>query len=562
MTKERAVTPERAGGIRVLLPGGRRLEVPSGQTLLDLSLALRDNFPHDIVAARVDNSLKDLNHKPGPGSEVGFIDISHGDGMRIYRRSLTFLLIAAARDLFPRGLVMVEHSLGKGLYCEIQGAGPLTRSSVAALERRMRELVKEDLPFIKERLSMEEAREIFAAQGDTDKFDLLKYRPKEHLDLYSLGPLRDYLYGYLVPSTGCLKHFALRFYLPGLILRFPDEDNPAALPPYREQPQLFGIFREAEHWNAILGVDTVGALNAHIEEGRGADIMRVAEALHEKKVGHIADIIKAEQDRLKLILIAGPSSSGKTSFAQRLRIQLLVNGMKTLPLSLDDYFLDRERTPLDEKGEYDFEALEAVELELFNEHLTALIRGEEVELPTYNFKTGRREFRGRPLQLQPGQLLMVEGIHGLNERLTEAIPRGSKLKIYVSALTSLNMDRHNRIHTTDTRLLRRLVRDSQFRNHKAADTIKRWPSVRRGEEKNIFLFQEESDVMFNSALTYELAVLKPFAEPLLQTIPPDTGEHMEAKRLLHFLQYFLPFEPEEVPFNSILREFIGKSCFF
>ncbi len=562
MPEERAHAPESTGQLRVLLPDGKRLEIPAGKTLQELSLTFRSSFPCDIVAARVDNDLKDLSHSPGPGSQVEFIDLYHQDGMRIYRRSLTFLLIAAARDLFPQGLVKVEHSLGKGLYCEIQGAGPLTRAGVAALERRMRELVRENLPFIKERMSVEEAREIFSGQGDTDKYELLKYRPKVHLDVYSLGGLRDYLYGYLVPGTGYLKHFALKFYMPGLILRFPDEGRPTALPPYEEQPKLFEVFREAENWGAILGVDTVGTLNSHIERGQGADILRVAEALHEKKVARIADIITREQERLKLVLIAGPSSSGKTSFAQRLRIQLLVNGIKTLPISMDDYFLDREKTPLDEKGDYDFEALEAVDVDLFNEHLLALIREEEVEVPTYNFKLGRRELGGRQLKLDKGRLLMLEGIHGLNERLTEAIPRGSKLKVYVSALTSLNMDRHNRIHTTDTRLLRRIVRDSQFRCHQAAETIKRWPSVRRGEEKNIFRFQEESDVMFNSALTYELAVLKNFAEPLLRDIPLDAPEYMEAKRLLHFLQYFLPFEPDEVPFNSILREFIGKSCFF
>lgn len=562
MTEIPAIRAQPSDNLTIQLPGNKEIEIPAGRSLLELSRLLAASFSYPVVAALVDNALKDLHFVPEAGAHVGFIDIRHIDGMRIYRRSLSFLLIAAAREIFPQGSVMVEHSLGKGLYCEIKEAVPLTRHSVAALERKMKELVQKDLPFKKERIRKDNASQIFAEQGDSDKVQLLNYRPKEYLDIYSLGEVRDYLYGYLVPSTGYLQHFSLKFYMPGLILRFPDEVEPTRIPPYKEQPKLFEVFREAENWGEILGVDTIGAMNAVVEKGEGNDIVRVAEALHEKKIAQIADTIARERQRLKLILIAGPSSSGKTTFAQRLRIQLLVNGLKPLPISMDDYFKNREETPRDEKGEYDFESLEAVDLDLFNDHLMALIRGEEVEIPTYNFLTGEREFRGKRLSLPKGHLLMVEGIHGLNERLTETIPRGSKLKIYVSALTSLNIDRHNRIHTTDTRLLRRIVRDSEFRNHQAIDTIKRWPAVRQGEEKNIFLFQEESDVMFNSALTYELTVLKPFAEPLLQAIPPATPEYLEAKRLLHFLQYILPLDPDEVPFNSILREFVGKSCFF
>jgi uridine kinase len=562
MTEIPAIVPQTRDNLIIQLPGNREMEVPAGRSLLELSRSLKESFPCAIVAARVDNALKDLHFVPEGGAKINFIDIRHVDGMRIYRRSLSFLLIAAARELFPRGRVMVEHSLGKGLYCEIKESLPLTRHSVATLEKKMKELVLQDLPFQKERVSRGKAIEIFAEQGDTDKVQLLSYRPKEHLDIYSLGEVRDYLFGYLVPSSGYLQHFSLKFYMPGLILRFPDEEDPSRIPPYKEQPKLFEVFREAENWGEILGVDTVGALNAAVEKGEGNDIVRVAEALHEKKIAQVADTIAREGQRLKLILIAGPSSSGKTSFAQRLRIQLLVNGLKPLPISMDDYFKNRDDTPRDEKGEFDFESLEAVDVDLFNDHLLALIRGEEVEVPTFNFLTGEREFRGKRLRLPKGHLLMVEGIHGLNEKLTETIPRGRKLKIYVSALTSLNIDQHNRIHTTDTRLLRRMVRDNASRNHGAMETIKRWPSVRQGEEKNIFLFQEESDVMFNSALTYELAVLKPFVEPLLQAIPPTAPEHLEATRLLHFLQYILPLDPDEVPFNSILREFVGNSCFF
>ncbi len=563
MKERKRVFAKKAGNeFFVHLPDGNSIAIPPGEKLQDLSTNFKNYYSTPIVAAIVDNSLRELCITPESRSNIEFIDLSHKEGMRIYRRSLTFLLIKAATDLFPSSQVMVEHSLGKGLYCEIKKDQPLTRQDVEKLEEKMRELVSEDIPFIKKRVSLQKAIEIFKSQGEEDKVRLLKYRKKDYLDIYSLDALSNYLYGYLVPSTGYLKNFSLKFYMPGLVLRFPDEEEPANLPVYIENPKLFEVFREVEGWCNILGVDTLGTLNDLIDKGEESELMRVSEALHEKKIAEIADTIAKSRNRLRVILIAGPSSSGKTSFAQRLRIQLIVNGLQPLPISLDDYFVDRDKTPKDEKGEYDFESLESIDLKLFNEQLAALIRGEEVEVPTYSFKKGKREFNGNVLQLKDGQPLIIEGIHGLNEKLTQGIPRGSKFKIYVSALTSLNVDQHNRIHTTDTRLLRRMVRDSQFRGHDARDTIKRWPSVRRGEEENIFRFQEEADVMFNSALIYEFAVLKNYAEPLLSAIPTNSPEKIEAKRLLRFLQYFLPMEPNEVPYNSILREFVGESCFF
>jgi len=545
-----------------ILPGGGKQRFPTGIRLAEVATTVKDSFPASIVAARVDNRVKELKEQPPAGSNVEMIDLAQKEGADIYRRSLTFLLLMATREVFPDCRLMVEHSLGKGLYCELQGNRSLTKDGVAAIERKMRKLVEDNIPFTKRRVPLNKAIEIFRSQGQTEKADLLRYRAKDYLNIYSCLDYQDYLYGYLVPSTGYLQQFSLKFYMPGLILRFPDEFDPHRLPPFVEQRKLFEVFREAERWCQILGVDTLATLNRTTETGGGKELILIAEALHEKKIAQIADQITAKSDQARLILVAGPSSSGKTTFAQRLRIQLLVNGMRPLPISLDDYFLDRECTPRDENGDYDFEALEAIDLELFNEHLTALIRGKEIELPSYNFTTGKREYLGRSAKLEPGQPLIVEGIHGLNERLTEAVPRGQKFKIYVSALTSLNVDYHNRIPTTDTRLIRRIVRDNQFRGHSAATTIKLWPSVRRGEEKHIFPFQEDADIMFNSALIYELAVLKELALPLIRQISPDLPQYAEACRLQKFLEYFLPLPHTSIPSNSILREFIGQSCFF
>ena len=514
------------------------------------------------MAAVVDNKLYELTAAVEPPAEVRFLDLTDKEGRRIYQRSLTFLLIAAVSELFPGAAVTVEHSLGKGLYCEIKKTPALSAADVTAIERRMRQLVEMDLPIEKRKVPPSEAARIFRRQGFNDKVALLKYWPKDYLNLYSIGEVEDTLYGYHVPRTGLLNIFELKYYPPGLILGFPAEEDPSRVAPFVDQKKLFEIFREAERWGQILGFDTVGAMNRLIEEGQGAEVVRVAEALHEKKIAQIADLISARVPEIRVILIAGPSSSGKTTFTQRLRIQLLVNGLRPLPISTDDYFLDRENTPLDESNNPDFEHIEAVDLPLFNEHLLRLIEGEAVDLPVYNFHTGKREYRGRKMRLEENQPLIIEGIHGLNEILTRSIPRRSKFKIYISALTALNIDRHTRIHTTDTRLLRRIVRDAQFRGNSALETIRRWPSVRRGEERNIFRLQEEADIMFNSALVYELAVIKRQAEFLLKQIDSSHPEFIDAKRLLSFLSFFLPLDASLVPSNSLLREFIGQSCFF
>jgi len=539
--------------------GSRR--VKPGTTLQELA---KDCWPASwrrILAAYVDNELRELTYPITSSCHVSFFGLEVKDGYRIYQRSAVFLLIRAAREILPRCRVIIEHSLSNGLYGEIQCQRALVKKDLEAIEARMREIAARDEPFEKSVLPKEEAMELFAKDGQFDKVNLLKYRQSDTVNVYRCGWLYDYFYGYMVPSTGYLDKFRLHYYLPGFILQIPDSDNPDQIPPYREQPKLASVLREAEQWAKILEVETVGALNDIIAEGKSGELIRIAEALHEKKIAQMADMISERHDTLRVILIAGPSSSGKTTFVQRLAVQLRVNGLRPVAIHLDDYFLDRDKTPRNERGEYDFESIEAIDLELFNTHLAQLIQGEEVEVPTYDFTSGRRVYTGKRLRVAPGQPIIIEGIHGLNERLTASIPSGNKFKIYISALTQLNIDHHNRIPTTDGRLLRRIVRDHQFRGHSAQDTLRLWRAVRRGEKENIFPFQEEADVMFNSALIYEFAVLKRFAEPLLKTISTKDPAYSEAKRLLKFLSYFLPLDPDDVPPTSILREFIGGSCF-
>ena len=548
--------------VDIILPNNEVKVVTGGRSLLEISAEVADKFPSPIVAALVDEKVRDLEHVVDTPSVVKFLDLHTKEGARIYQRSLVFLLIYAKHLLFPGATLKVEHSLGKGLYCELKKEPALTAEDVAALENKMWHIVNQDHRIEKTKVPLKDALEIFAHQGFDDKVRLYKRWPKDELSIYSLGDLKDSLNGYLAPRTGLLQLFSVQYHKPGLVLRFPDEKDPCTIPSFVEQTKLFDIFRESEEWAKILGFDTVGVLNDRIEDGEGADIIRINEALHEKKIAQIADMITEQKDELCIILIAGPSSSGKTTFAQRLRIQLLVNGIRPFPISLDDYFVDRDHTPLDESNTPDFEHIEAIDLDLFNKHLLRLIDGESVEIPTFNFETGMREYTGNRIQLEKNQPLIIEGIHGLNERLTNSIPRNRKFKIYVSALTALNVDRHTRIHTTDTRLLRRIVRDSQFRGTDALTTIRRWPSVRRGEERNIFHLQEEADIMFNSSLVYELAVLKQFAESLLSRIAQTEPEYIDAKRLLLFLSDFVLLESHDVPSNSILREFVGESCFF
>ncbi len=547
--------------ITVQMFDGEQKEYPAGTTLGMISQEYADRFPYTIVAGIVDNQPRELTYRIHRNISLGFLDLGTEEGMRIYVRSLSFVFIRAARELFPGSKVSIEHSLSKGLYCEVDGLYTMTEENVSQLKERMDEIIARDEHFERRPMLREEAIRLFAERKQTDKVRLYERRKEETVDLHSLGWLVENFYETMVPSTSYLHLFDLRYYAPGMILRFPEKTDPLVLPPFVEHRKLFQIFREAEEWGEILDVENVASMNDLVEKGLGPDMMRIQEALHEKKAAEIADQIYANRENIRVILIAGPSSSGKTTFAQRLRIQLRVNGLKPVAISLDDYFLDREKTPRDESGEYDFEALEAIDIELFNRHLLALIAGEKVEIPTFNFITGKREFKGHFIQLREDQPLIVEGIHGLNEALTRSIPRMQKFKVYISALTQLNLDSYNRIPTTDTRLIRRMVRDFQFRGHNATQTISRWPSVRRGEEKHIFPFQEDADAMFNSAMVYELGVLKKHAESLLLTVDKMAPEYMEASRLLRFLDHFVPFECDEIPVNSIIMEFLGGSCF-
>ena len=542
---------------------GKGREIPAEMTLLELAQEVQKKGEPLIVAVRVDNVLRDLQTSVGDFHTIELVDTRSEFGRRIYRRSVVFLLIMAVRELYPEAEVVVQFTAHKGLYCAIQSPFDVTESVVRALEQRMREIVAENRPIVKKRLQREEVVQLFKKSEQIEKANLVMSLETEKASLYYCGEFYDYLFGPMVSATGVLDKFALDAMPGGVLLRTPEPSAPESVPAFKEQPKFGSILMEAERWASVLHCDYVSDLNRYIRRGEVADIIHVSEALHEKKIAEIADHIASNIKELRLILIAGPSSSGKTSFAQRLRIQLRVNGIEPVSISLDDYFRNWEDTPRTKEGAYDFENIGALDVELFNDHLVRLLNGEEVILPHYNFLTGKRETGLEHLSIAPTSPLIVEGIHGLNEALTASVPRGKKYKIYISALTQLNIDAHNRIPTTDARLLRRMVRDYQFRGAYALKTLRQWPDVRAGEEKNIFPFQEEADAMFNSALIYELAVLKRYAVPLLEMVPRDVPEYTKANRLLDFCRCFSDITEEyDIPNNSLLREFIGKSIFF
>jgi uridine kinase len=511
-----------------------------------------------IMAALVNDKLRELTYPIAQDADVLPISMTDSDGMRIYRRSLSFLLVTAVYELFPDVRIVIDYAMPLGgFFCQVEDRGPFTAEEVVLIERRMWEIVEEDAPILKEKIAVAEAMTLFGEKGYNDKVRLLKDRRKDYLKLYTLHEVKDYFYGYMVPSTGYLRTFHLRHHLPGFILQYPTPEHPTALPAYRDYPKLTATFREYGQWLKIMKVDSVASLNEAIETERIREVILVAEALHEEHIAAIAHQI-ADREQVRLVLIAGPSGSGKTTFSKRLSVQLMAHGIRPVPLGLDDYFVDREKTPLDEHGQYDFESLHALDLQLFNEQLLALIAGEEVTLSRYNFKAGKREW-GRTLSISGEHVILVEGIHGLNPDLVPNVPPEQVYRVYVSALTQLNIDHHNRVSTSDTRLLRRIVRDAANRGYSAQETIQMWEKVRRGEGGNIFPFQENADAMFNSALVYELAVLKPFAEPLLRQVEPGTMEYVEVKRLLAFLDWLSSCRPDLIPDNSILREFIGGS---
>jgi len=515
-----------------------------------------------IMACKISNEVKSLDDAILKRDCVfDVVDYTTSDGSRIYVRGLTFIMLKAFEEIYPDFRITVNYSLSHSLYCEAEDGRKITNEMLTKVEQRMRDIIAEDLRFEKKIYSVEEAKTIYQQHGRDDKVGILGNRMKSHVSIYVCGNTMNYFYGAMPVSTGCLKYFNLFTYEDGLLLVYPRRSNPTVVPEIIETKKLYNTFNDYDKLHRILNVSNVSELNQWIESGRIAELIRISEALHEKKIANIADMIANDRDK-RIVLIAGPSSSGKTTFAQRLGIQLRVNGIEAVTLSMDNYFVNREHTPRDENGNYDFECIEAIDIELFNQQLTALLNGEEVELPTFDFTDGTRHFNGEKAQLKENQILVVEGIHGLNEKLTESIPRTKKFKIYISALTALNIDDYNRISTTDSRILRRMLRDSKYRSHSATATLKMWPSVRNGEQKYIFPYQEDADVMFNSSLIYEIAILKTYVEPLLASVDRNEPEFSEAKRLYEFLGYFLPIEKDDIPINSIIREFIGGGCFY
>lgn len=520
-------------------------------------------YENDIVLVFVDGKLQELHKKLKKDCMMSFVTTGDTIGHTTYNRSMKLMLVKAVYDVAGHENVQkvrIHYSLSKGYYCTVEGNFDLTQEFLEDVETRMTEMVKKDIPILKRTVHTDEAIALFGQYGMSDKEELFKYRRVSKVNIYSLNEFEDYYYGYMVPSAGYLKYFKLYLYDEGFVLQMPEESAPKIVPPFVPQSKLFHVLKEAISWGDLQGIETVGALNEKMTKGDALEVVLVQEAMQEKKIADIAQMIASKPD-IKFILIAGPSSSGKTTFSHRLSIQLRANGLVPHPIAVDNYFVEREQTPRDAKGDYDFECLGAVDVELFNYQMQELLAGNEVVIPTFNFVNGHKEYTGSPKKLGENDVLVIEGIHCLNPKLTESLADENKFKIYISALTQLNIDEHNRIPTTDGRLLRRIVRDARTRGSSAQRTIRRWPSVRRGEEQNIFPYQEEADVMFNSALIYELAVLKPYVEAQLFGVDRDSPEYVEAKRLLKFLDYFVGIGSETVPTNSLLREFIGGGCF-
>ena len=551
------ITPDE--NININLPDGRIMYGKRGAALEDFFQIMPEWDGSQIVGAVVGGILKELTFRLDKEYDVIPVNMSTADGSKIYRRSLTFLLETAFEDLYPDYLLTVDHSVPSGgYYCKIIGRKPLDRNEIKAIESRMRELVDADIPILKEQVSLDKARAYFEKKGYKDKIRLLKYRQKPYLVLYQLESHRDYHHGYMVPSTGYLKVFRLLPRGEGFILQYPRRNSPKDLYPMPGYGKLMGIFKQYGSWLESLDIDSLGALNDSIKNGNIREIILVSEALHEQKISQIAEKIAKKGTQYKVVMISGPTSSGKTTFSKRLAIQLLTYGISPFAIEMDDYFVDREKTPKDENGNYDFESFKALDADLLEADVRSLLKGEEVTLPKFNFKTGLRE-QGPTIRLNENQIIVMEGIHGLNPALLPQISKSNTFRIYVSCLTQLNMDYYNRISTTDTRMLRRIVRDAQTRGYSPQRTIDLWDSVRKGEREYIFKHQENANEIFNSALVYELAALKPYAEPLLRQISFGSPEYLEAKRLLAFLNWFLPIDSGLIPDNSILREFIGNS---
>ena len=552
-----AVSPRTT--VEVHLPDGRVFSGPRGASAGEFLKGITEALPGPVVAAIVNSDLRELTYPITMDSTLAPVTMADADGARIYRRSLTFLLETAFSVLFSNAVLIIDHSISSGgYYCHVNGRSPLDTDELHLLETEMHRLVQTDQPFLRRETPVAEAIAFFEKENYPDKVQLLRHRRKPYVTLYSIGEHIDYHHGYMVPSTGYLKWFALTRANGGFTLRYPRRRAPTLIAPPEDYPKLLAAFRQYGQWLERLGIDNVGALNAAFEEGRSREVILVAEAFHEQRIAEIARQIDEHREEARVVLISGPSSSGKTTFSRRLAIQMLALGLLPLALELDSYFVDREKTPLDAAGNFNFEALEALNLHQLGVDLTRLVAGENVQLPHYDFKAGH-QVAAETVQLTSDHIIILEGIHGLDPRLLPKPLSGHAFRIYAAALTQLNLDRHNRVSTADTRLIRRIVRDSRERGYTAQQTISRWESVRRGEELYIFPYQENADVMFNSALVYELSALQPLAEPLLRQVPRGTAEYREAKRLLAFLEWFLPVRAELIPDNSILREFVGGS---
>ena len=537
------------------------INVPKGVTIEGIYREVKDELTYTILAARVNNKIERLDHHINKECRVELLDMRTQEANLIYQNSLCLIYLKAIDDVLGNVEVDIENSLNKGLYTEIKSQTPVTAKDVRKIQRRMREIVSEDMPFIREKLTKEEAEKIFIETGCPEKVELLcenQYLRK--IPFYSLGGYRDFFYGLMVPSAGYIQHFELMKYRRGVLLRFPHPSKPDVIPEFVDEKMLYKTFGEQSRWGKLMGIDYVSDLNKKIEEGKFKELIQLSEALHEHRIVEIADMIKKQKKRI--ILIAGPSSSGKTTFAQRLCIQLRVNGLQPLYMGTDDYFVEREDTPVDEFGEKNYEDLDAVDIHLFNQNINDLLAGKEVDMPTFNFLTGHKEFGKRLTSIKSGQPIVIEGIHALNEELTRELPHDEKFQIYISPLTQLNIDSHNRVVTTDHRMLRRMVRDYKYRGHSAQSTIASWPKVRAGEDKNIFPYSNEADVLFNSVHLYEICVLKKYAKPLLEAITPEEPEYSDAVRMLNFLRFFKTVDDDSaIVNNSILREFIGGSVF-
>ena len=539
-------------------------EFPEGSSLLDIYNGFNLAMPYGPVSVKVNNKVESLDFRVYYNKDIEFLDITSSSGMRTYVRSLFFILVKAVEELYPQGSISLEHPISKGYFCKLHIDRTIGLDDVQRIKQKMQEIIAADIPYTRTESHTEEVVRLFEKRGMMDKARLLDTYGQLYSYYYQLGDTVDCYYSSLVPSTGYIRLFDIVKYYDGLLLRIPSRENPTKLEEVVKQEKMLEVFQEYHRWNQILGISTVGDLNVACNHGHATDLINVSEALQEKKIAQIADeITHRNQDgqRVKLVLISGPSSSGKTTFSKRLSIQLMTNGLKPYPISLDDYFVNRNDTPLDENGKHDFESLYAVDLPFFEEQLTTLLNGGEVELPRYNFTTGKREMSGKKLRIDEHMILIIEGIHALNPALTPHIPNENKYKVYVSALTTILLDNHNYIPTTDNRLLRRIIRDYKYRSYSAEETIARWPSVRAGEEKWIFPYQENADAMFNSALLFELAVLKDYVEPVLRKVPNRCPEYSEAHRLLRFLNYFVSVQDKELPPTSLLREFLGGSSF-